>query len=105
MDEKDIKQAKKLRKALVKKALGYETVEVIEEYVSSEEGEIRLAKKKITKKDVPPDITALKMLVEQSVSPLESMTDQELEQEKQRLIKLLADKKTDKEKNIAKTSK
>ncbi len=105
MDEKDIKQAKKLRKALVKKALGYETVEVIEEYVSNEEGEVRLAKKKITKKDVPPDITALKMLVEQAVTPLESMTDQELEQEKQRLIKLLADKKTDKEKNIAKTNK
>lgn len=94
-----------MRKALVKKALGYESTEVVEEYVSGDEGEVRLAKKKITKKDVPPDITALKMLVEQSISPLESMTDQELEDEKQRLIKLLADEKKSKEKNIAKRNK
>lgn len=96
MDEKDIRQAKKLRKALVKKALGYESVEVVEEYVSGEEGEIVLAKKKITKKEIPPDIAAIKMLAEQNVSPLESMTDQELEKEKIRLIKILAEQKNSK---------
>ena len=44
-----------LHSALVKKALGYDYKEVVEEYVSGEEGEVRLAKKKVTKKNVPPD--------------------------------------------------
>jgi hypothetical protein len=32
--------------ALIKKALGYDATEVVEEYVSGEEGEIKLTKKK-----------------------------------------------------------
>ena len=51
-------------------------------------------KKKITKKNVPPDITALKMLAEQTETPLEYMTDEELEEEKKRLLNILADYKT-----------
>ena len=35
----------KLKKALIKKALGYDATEVVEEYVSGEEGEIKLTKK------------------------------------------------------------
>lgn len=94
MEEKDRKQVEKLKKALVKKALGYDYTEVVEEYVSSEDGDIKLTKKKITKKNVPPDITALKMLAEQTETPLEYMTDEELEEEKKRLLNILADYKT-----------
>ena len=36
--------------ALVKKALGYDATEIVEEYVSSDEGEVKLTKKKVTKK-------------------------------------------------------
>ena len=50
--------------ALVKKALGYDCTEVVEEYVSGDEGEIRLTKKKVTKKNVPPDISAAKILLD-----------------------------------------
>ena len=52
------------RDVLVKKALGYDVKEVVEEYVSDEDGEIKLTKKKVTKKNVPPDLTALKILLD-----------------------------------------
>lgn len=91
---------KKLKAALIKKALGYESVEVIEEYGDTE-GEVKLLKKKVTKKDVPPDVTALKLLIESDKeSTVESMTDEELEQEKERLYTLL-DEERKKEKDIA----
>ncbi len=89
---------KKLRTALIKKALGYDATEVIEEYVGGEEGEIKLSKKKVTKKEVPPDVTALKILLETEDKPISSLTDEELEQEKIRLLKLL-ESKCNKEKN------
>ena len=91
--------------ALIKKALGYDATEVVEEYVSGEEGEIKLTKKKVTKKNVPPDMTALKMLIDEYDRPIESMTDQELMEEKQRLLELLAEStKVKGEKNCKTTS-
>ncbi|MBE5734169.1 MAG: hypothetical protein E7347_03860 [Clostridiales bacterium] len=78
-----------LKEALIKKALGYDQTEVVEEYVSGEEGEIKLTKKKVTKKNVPPDITALKILLEGQEQPLSEMTDEQLKEEKVRLLKLL----------------
>lgn len=89
---------KKLRTALIKKALGYDATEVIEEYVGGEEGEIRLSKKKVTKKEVPPDVTALKILLEAEEKPISSLSDEELENEKIRLLKMLSEK-CKKEKN------
>lgn len=77
------------RDVLVKKALGYDVKEVVEEYVSDEDGEIKLTKKKVTKKNVPPDLTALKILLDGEEKPVRSMSDEELEKEKIRLIKLL----------------
>ena len=75
--------------ALVKKALGYDATEVVEEYVSSEEGEIKLTKKKVTKKNVPPDMAALKILLDENDKPISEMTDEQLKEEKARLLKLL----------------
>ena len=88
--ETDIKKETKsdFRGALVKKAMGYDYKEVVEEYVSGEDGQVKLAKKKVTKKNVPPDITALKILLEENV-PIERLSDEELQEEKQRLLKLL----------------
>ena len=78
--------------ALIKKALGYDATEVVEEYVSGEEGDIKLTKKKVTKKNVPPDITAIKILMEdKSDNQVAGLSDEQLESEKQRLIKLLKD--------------
>ena len=83
----------KTRQALVKKALGFTTEEIVEEY-SQSDGEITLTKKKVTVKTVPPDCTAIKMLMEEGEN-YSQMSDQELEREKQRLLALLKEKGND----------
>lgn len=80
---------KKLQSALLKKAFGYDEQEIIEEFVSGEDGEVKLSKKKITTKTIPPDMNAIKILLDQSGVPVENMTDEELKSEKLRLLKLL----------------
>ena len=85
------KKQDNVRDALIKKALGYDAKEVTEEYVKGEDGEIVLTKKKVTIKSVPPDVTALKLLLDSDSLPVENMTDEELEEERKRLLKLLAE--------------
>ncbi len=84
---------KDLKDALIKKALGYDATEIIEEYVAGDEGEIKLSKRKVTKKNVPPDITAIKMLIEEGGKSVKEMSDEELNEEKQRLLNLLSEQK------------
>lgn len=79
-----------LESALIKKALGYDCTETVEEYAGDEQGEVRLLKKKVTVKNVPPDITALKILLEEQSKNVSEMSDEELEREKARLLQLLA---------------
>ena len=86
MQEKD--KLKKLNEALYKKAIGFSTEEITEEY-QEKEGDIVLIKKKVTKKTVPPDITALKIIMDSTTTDVKNMTDEELEQEKQRLLALI----------------
>lgn len=93
---------------LKKKALGYDTTESVEEYALNE-GEVVLSKKKVTTKTVPPDVTALKMLLE-SNKDISSLSDEELEREKIRLLKLLGEMedvncKNEKNEEIKKTKK
>ena len=80
---------------LVKKALGYDAKEVVEEYVGGEEGDVKLSKKKITTKYVPPDMTALKILLDENQKQVGDMTDEELEKEKNRLLSLLKEIQND----------
>ena len=92
MDNKDIESVKQ---ALEKRALGYDSTEVTEEYLGSDSGEIRMVKRKVVQKNVPPDVSALKLLIElngEGVS-VENMSDEELEKEKRRLIKMLMEEK------------
>jgi hypothetical protein len=79
-----------IEKALLKRAVGYSAKEITKEYQVNE-GETVLVKKKVALKNIPPDITAAKMLLEtfNKTTDLNSMTDNELEQEKKRLITLL----------------
>lgn len=84
MKEKDIK-GEKVKSALLKRALGYDSKEVIEEYAKSEDG-ITLIKKKVTLKPVPPDVTALKLLLEYDADEVVNMDDEQLEKEKLRLL-------------------
>ena len=84
---------KVIEDALLKKALGYDCDEVVEEYVIDETGVAKLCKKKVTKKHISPDIPAAKALLEHysnlEQSKYDTMTEQELRQEKINLIKLL----------------
>ena len=77
-----------LEQALIKKALGYDATEVVEEYVGDGD-EIKLSKKKVTTKNVPPDMSALKFLLDESQKDVGEMSDQELYEEKVRLLCLL----------------
>ena len=90
---------KKLKKALIKRALGYDADEVVEEYSFDEEGTAKLCKKKVTKKHYAPDISAMKILIERYGNlrreEIELMTDEELKAERNRLIKLLEEEDYD----------
>ncbi len=72
--------------ALKKCAVGFGTSEVVEEF-GVQDGELVLVKKKVTKRDIPPDIKAVKMLMEES--DCGGLSDEQLEEERQKLLKLL----------------
>ena len=79
-----------LIKILIKKAKGYSYKEKTDEY-SVVDGVETLLKRKVTTKKMQPDISAAKALLEISDSNLEvdKMTDEQLQVEKLRLIRLL----------------
>lgn len=86
----------KIKQALTKKAVGYSAKEVVEEY-QDDDGVLKLTKKRVTKKHVPPDTQAAKMVMEGFLGQdtLENMTDEQLENEKIRLIKTLKEKENE----------
>lgn len=72
--------------AVMRRACGYEATETVEEY-SVVDGSLELVKRRITVKDVPPDISAAKLVLESG--DISDLTDEQLQAEKERLIKLL----------------
>ena len=89
MDEQELKQA------LCRREIGFECDEIVEEYVTDEKGMAVLSKRKITKKFNPPDVAALRFLLDQSNfsdDDISNMTDEELLREKERLLSLLKEK-------------
>ena len=93
MEDKDLKDA------LYKKAVGFLSDEIVEEYSLDENGNSVLNKRKVTKKFNPPDINAVKFLMEQkglfSDEKLSHMTLSELKEEKKRLLKLLKEEQNE----------
>ncbi len=81
-----------IEKALIKKALGFSYNEVIEEFTFDDDVE-KLSKKKVTRKKIPPDISAVKVLLDiintNSRVDLSKLTDEELEKEIEKAVKLL----------------
>ncbi len=76
-----------VKDALRRRALGFETDEVVEEY-AFQEGEAVLLKRKVTKKTVPPDVAAAKLLSDEE-KPLSALSPEQLKAEKIRLLGLL----------------
>ena len=80
-----------LKKVLLKKALGYDVKESAEEF-SVDSGEtLQKTKVKVTSKHCPPDLNALKILLDMGgeTNEITDMTDEQLQKEKMRLINLL----------------
>lgn len=74
---------KKIDSILMKKATGYFVEEKVEEY----DRENEVTKRKISKKYIPPDTTAIKAVIERSEeNPLEGYTDEQLAELKKRLL-------------------
>ena len=83
-----------IKKALLKCAVGFDTSEIVEEY-TVDEGELKLVKHKVTKRDVPPDIKAVKMLLD-GEADASQMSDEELEERREKLIAMLKEEGIDK---------
>ena len=73
-----------VKNALLKCATGLSASETVEEF-SVENVELKLVKKKVTKREIPPDIKAVKLLMDGR----EELSDEELEAEKKRLLDML----------------
>ena len=78
----------KINDALLKVALGGSIAEVTEEYAEVD-GALKLTKRKKTKRDVPPDLKALQLLLSENGTDYSAMSDEELEREKLRLVAAL----------------
>ncbi|MCI9010318.1 MAG: hypothetical protein HFE27_03960 [Clostridia bacterium] len=82
--------------AVRKVALGYSLEEVTEEY-GVENGELKLVKRRETRKDVPPDLKAVKILIGEK-EDYSLLSDEELEAEKNRLLMQLQEEKNEEKK-------
>jgi len=100
MTEENLKED--IKSALIKKAMGYSYKEIIKEYSLNENSEQTLSKRKVTTKHVPPDITAVKLLLnimdEENAINLDKLSDEEIEKEINALLEQ-SQKETNKEDN------
>ena len=84
--------SKSVGEALLKAALGCRVAEVTEEYAEVD-GVLKLLKRKKTIKDIPPDLKAVQLLLEtREDRDVSALSDEELEREKSRLLRLLKDR-------------
>lgn len=86
----------KILNAVRKVALGFSLEEITEEY-GVEDGELKLVKRRETHKDIPPDLKAVKILMEEK--DYSSLSDEELEREKIRLLKQLKEEEDENQTN------
>lgn len=88
-------KSNKLYKILYKKATGFKTKEISAEY-SANDGELLLTKKKIVSKDIPPDLNALKLLIENDYDgDYSKLTDEQLKNEVIKYFSYVNDSDTD----------
>ena len=75
--------------AILRKAVGYDVQEIVEEY----SGENELIKRKVSSKHMPPDMSAIKTVldIKGQEKDFVNMSDEELEQLKTKLLGQLTD--------------
>lgn len=90
--KKESKREEKIGEALLKVALGYEVAEVTEEFAEVD-GVLKLTKRKRTKKEIPPDLKAVQLLLaSKGDEELSTWSDEDLEKERKRLLEELKSK-------------
>lgn len=77
----------KVQNAIYELAKGFKSIELTEEFIVDEEGVLKLQKKRIVTKNLPPDLEAYKLLYGDTI--YDEYTDEQLEKEKERLLKQL----------------
>ncbi|MDR3021738.1 MAG: hypothetical protein LBU60_03580 [Clostridiales bacterium] len=86
----DENKIEKLNKAILKKALGYKSIDVVEELVKNSEGQMEVFKRKISTKQNAPDVTAAKIILETGVVELyDDLTMEQLLVERQKILEEL----------------
>ena len=94
-------------KAIKSCIVGTVTKEIVTEYVYDEDaGEMKITKQKVSEKNVPPNVDIIKLIYSMKTSEqsrFESLTDEELEREKQRLLSILKEEESGSRKNTRKT--
>lgn len=91
-----------IKDALLQKAVGFQTSEIVEEYSCEDGVNLTLCKKKVSIKQYPPDLDAVQKLFElNSINnfDVKNMTDFELEEEKAKLLNLLKEKEGEQDEN------
>ena len=88
----DDKLKELLVRALIKKAKGCLVKERTDEYVVTDNRKV-LVKSRVVSKRAPPDVAAIRALLQMNGEdiPITDMTDEQLNEEKMRLIHLLSD--------------
>lgn len=89
------KKEEKVGEALLKVALGCRVEEVTEEYAEVD-GELKLTKRRETKKDIPPDLKAVQMLLaaKEDGADYAAMSDEQLNAERERLLAALREEES-----------
>lgn len=83
-----MKKKKEIDEAILKVALGCTVEEITEEYAEVD-GDMRLVKMRKTEKNIPPDLKAVQLLLQGEDRDVSTLSDEELEKEKIRLIEEL----------------
>lgn len=97
------KKQERVGDALLKVALGCTIEEVTEEYAEVD-GELKLTKRKEIKKDIPPDLKAVQLLLAENTEfDYTTFSDERLEEERQRLLTELKTKEEKQRKKNEKT--
>ena len=78
-----------IENAVFRRAVGYDVQEITEEY----SGDNELVKRKVSSKYYPPDMTAVKTMLELGLDSdeLKNMSDSQLKELKKRLLRQLED--------------
>lgn len=84
------KKLQSLHTVLLKKAMGYKIKETTDEFVVIDD-EVKLTKRKVNVKYYPPDLNAIELLLQKNndYNNLKTLSNEQLEEEKLKLIKKL----------------